>query len=343
MKKDFQKQNKDGARKGAMDKGEIIIYQSKGGKVSLDVKLSKETVWLAQSQIASLFNTERSVITKHLRNIFGSKELDRDLVCAKIAHTAADGKIYKTQFYNLDAIISVGYRVNSKRATQFRIWATKALKDHILKGYTINQQRLAESQDKFKELQNAIAFLQEKSQKKELKGQEKEILSLLSNYAKTFSILEQYDKRILKKPKGKKPEFILEYQDCVKIIFELNKELVTKKGAGGLFGNEVNNKFESIAKNLYQTFGGKELYKTIEEKAAHLLYFVVKDHPFLDGNKRIGSFLFVYFLDKNKYLYREIGEKKINDNALAALAILIAESNPKEKEQMIALISQLLK
>ena len=333
MKNDFQKQNK----------GEIIIYQSKGGEVSLDVKLDKETIWLDARQMARIFNVNRPAIVKHINNIYKTHELDKELTCSILEQVAADGKIRKINLYNLDMAISVGYRVNSKRATQFRIWATKTLKDHILKGYTINQQRLTESQDKFKELQSAIAFLQEKSQKKAFKGQEKEILSLLSNYSKTFSILEQYDKRVLKKPKGRKPEFVLGYQNCVEIIFELNRELVVKKEAGGLFGNEINNKLESITKNLYQTFGNKELYKTIEEKAAHLLYFVIKDHPFLDGNKRIGSFLFVYFLDKNNYLYRGIGEKKINDNALVALAILIAESNPKEKEQMIALISQLLK
>ena len=226
----------------------------------------------------------------------------------------------------------------------------KALGDDYVNDYIerpsdkiVVEQWLAETKDKFKELQSAIAFLQEKSQKKELKGQEKEILSLLSNYSKTFSILEQYDKGSIKKSKGGKPKFVLEYQNCVEIIFELNKELTAKKEAGDLFGKEINNKLEGIAKNLYQTFGGRELYKTIEEKAAHLFYFIIKDHPFLDGNKRIGSFLFIYFLDKNNYLYRGIGEKKINDNALTALAILIAESNPKEKEQMIALISQLLK
>jgi death-on-curing family protein len=172
--------------------------------------------------------------------------------------------------------------------------------------------------DKFQELQETIAFLQEKAAKKQLKGQEIEILNLLANYSKTLSILEQYDKGKLKKPKGKKAEVVLQYENYQEVIKEIKKELIAKKEANGLFGNEAGREFEGIIKNLYQTFSGREVYKTIEEKAAHLLYFTIKDHPFTDGNKRIGSFLFVYFLDRNDYLYRESGEKKINDNALTA-------------------------
>ena len=174
------------------------------------------------------------------------------------------------------------------------------------------------------------------------KEQEKEILRLLASYAKTLSILEQYDKGKIKKVKGAKPRFILECQNCREIIIQLKKELIAKKEASGLFGQKTDAKFESIVKNLYQTFGGKELYRTIEDKASHLLYFTIKDHPFTDGNKRIGSFLFVYFLDKNDYLYRESGEKKINDNALVALALLIAESDPKEKDILIKIITNLI-
>ena len=321
--------------KQKFDKGKIVIYQTSKKEVDLRVRFEGETVWLKQDEIALLFEAERSVITKHLRNIFNSKELDKNSVCAKIAHTAADGKIYKTQFYNLDTIISVGYRVNSKRATQFRIWATNVLKQHILQGYTINQKRLLEARGKFKELQIAISFLQEKSKKELLTGQEGEILNLLSSYAKTLTLLEEYDNGKLKTAKGRRSKFVLQYEDCQRIVKEIKKELIAKKEAGSLFGNETSRGFEGIVKNLYQTFGGKELYKTIEDKAAHLLYFTIKDHPFTDGNKRIASFLFVYFLDKNDYLYRENGEKKINDNALVALALLIAESNPKEKDILI--------
>ena len=325
-----------------ISRGEIIIYHPKSGEVELKVKLEKETIWLTQAQIASLFNIERSVITKHLRNVFNSKELNKNSVCAKIAHTAVDGKMYKTQFYNLDVVISVGYRVNSKRATQFRIWATRVLKEHIVQGYTINQRRLLETQSKFKELQSAIAFLREKSSKKTLEGQEKEILDLLGNYAKTFSILTQYDKGKVKKLKGEKAKFVLEYNHCENVVVILKKDLAERMEASNLFGIETGNKFESIIKNLYQTFDRKELYKTIEEKAAHLLYLVIKGHPFVDGNKRIASFLFVYFLDKNDYLYRKNGGRKINDNALVALALLVAVSDSEEKDILIKIIINLI-
>ncbi|MBU1110031.1 virulence RhuM family protein [Patescibacteria group bacterium] len=328
--------------KQKFDKGEIVIYQTAKKEVELRVRLGKETIWLTQAQIALLFGIKRPAITKHLNNIFRSNELDKDSVCSILEHTATDGKVYKTQFYNLDTIISVGYRVNSRRATQFRIWATTILKNYLVRGYAINQKRLLEAQAKFRELQNAIALLEDKVGKKQLKGQEREILNLLAGYAKTLSVLEQYDKGKIKKVKGRKARFILEYQNCCKIITQLKKELIVEKETAGLFGNEIGKGFEGIVRNLYQTFSGKELYKTIEEKAAHLLHFTIKDHPFADGNKRIGSFLFVYFLDKNYYLYRSNGERKINDNALIALSLLIAESNPKEKDILNKIIISLL-
>ena len=323
-------------------KGEIVIYETPKREVKLDVRLEKETVWLTQKQIAILFDTQRPAITKHLNNIFKSGELNKNSVSSILEHTAADGKTYKTQFYNLDAIISVGYRVNSKRATKFRIWATKTLKEHLIKGYTINEKRLLEAREKFKELQTTITFLQEKSQEELLSEHTSEILNLLSSYAKTLSLLEEYDKRKIKVIKGKKAKFILNYQECQRIIMEIKKELIAQRKASELFGQEVGGGFEGVIKGIYQTFGRKELYPTIEDKAAHLLYFTIKDHPFTDGNKRIGSFLFVYFLDKNNYLYRPTGEKKINDNALTALSLLIAISDPKEKDILIKIITNLL-
>ena len=325
-----------------ISKGEIVIYRPKSGEIEVKVKLEKETIWLTQAQISLLFGIERSVVTKHLRNIFNSKELNKNSVCAKIAHTAIDRKTYKTQFYNLDVVISVGYRVNSKKATQFRIWSTRVLKQHILQGYTINQRHLLETRSKFNELQSAIAFLRKKSKRKLLEGQEKEILDLLGNYAKTLSILSQYDKGKIKKPRGEETKFVLEYNHCENIVVILKKDLAERMEASNLFGIETGKKFESIIKNLYQTFNRRELYKTIEEKAAHLLYLTIKDHPFVDGNKRVASFLFVYFLDKNDYLYRKNGEKKINDNALVALALLVAESDSKEKDILIKIIINLI-
>ena len=325
-----------------INKGEIVIYQTSKKEVELRVRLEKETVWLTQKQMALLFNKGISTINEHIKNIFREVELKENSVIRKFRITAADGKTYETNFYNLDVIISVGYRVKSLRGTQFRIWATKTLKEHLIEGYTINEKRLLEAREKFKELQTTISFLQEKSQKELLSGQVGEILNLLSSYAKTLTLLNEYDKGKLKEIKGRKAKFVLSYEGCKKIIDEIKKELMMKKEASELFGNEAGRGFEGIVKNLYQTFGSKELYKTIEEKAAHLLYLTIKDHYFTDGNKRIASFLFVYFLDKNNYLYRENREKKINDNALVALALLIAESNPKEKDILIKIITNLI-
>lgn len=328
-----------------LNQNQIIIYKSKDGDISLEVNLREETIWLSLNQIALLFNTDKSGVSRHIKNIYKSQELNQGSTVAKIATVQKEGgrEIKRNiEFYNLDMIISVGYRVNSQRATQFRIWATKTLKQHILSGYTINQKRLSEANEKFKELQNAIDFLRKKTQQNPLRGQEKEILNLLADYSKTLFILGQYDKGTLQKLKGKKARFILCYENCVGVIVEIKKKLMKQKNANDFFGKEPANKFEAIIKNLYQTFDSKELYKTIEEKAAHLLYFTIKDHPFIDGNKRVGSFLFVYFLDKNNYLYRKTGERKINDNALVALALLIAESDPKEKDVLIKIIINLI-
>ena len=325
-----------------LNKSEIAIYRPKSGEIEFKVKLGKDTVWLSLDQIAKIFDRDKSVISRHLRNIFKEKELSKNSVVAKIATTAADGKTYQVEFYNLDAIISVGYRVNSQKATQFRIWATGVLRKYLLNGYVVNERQILEARGKFEELRNAISFLQKKSKEKLLKGQEKEILNLLADYSKTLTLLERYDKKSLKKSKGGKAEFVLEYEKCRNIIIEIKKELMAKKEAGDIFGSEVDKKFESIVRNIYQSFSKRSLYQTMADKAAHLLYLTIKDHPFIDGNKRIASFLFVYFLDKNNYLYRENGERKINDNALVAIALLVAVSDPKEKDQMIALISQLL-
>lgn len=322
------------------NKGEIVIYKPAKGEVELSVRFKDETVWLRQNEIAELFGKDRSVITKHINSIFKDKEVDKKSN-VHFMHIANSDKL--VAFYSLDVILSVGYRTNSARAINFRRWATKILKKYILQGYAINEKRLLEAQNKFNQLQETINFLQKKSKAKVLQGQEKEILNLLADYSKTLSLLEQYDKNKLKAEKGAKAGFVLEYENCLGIIAELKKNLMAKKEAADIFGYEVGNKFESAVKNLYQTFGAKELYKSIEDKASHLLYLTIKDHPFTDGNKRIGSFLFVYFLDKNNYLFRKGGERKINDNALTALALLVAESDPREKEQMVALIMQLIK
>ena len=324
------------------NKGEIVIYQTSKKEIELKVRLEEDTVWLNQEQISLLFGTKRPAITKHLNNIFKSGELDKNPASSILEHTAADGKVYKTQFYNLDAIISVGYRVNSKLATQFRVWATKLLKNYLVRGYAINEQHLLRARHQFKELQETIYFLQEKANHELLSGQKQEILNLLGNYSKTLTLLEQYDKETLKLSKKAKDSFVLSADEPIKVVKALKRSLVDKGEASQLFGREYENKFKAILGSIYQTFGGKELYGSLEERAAHLLYFIIKDHPFADGNKRIGSFLFIYFLDRNKFLYKASGEKKINDNALTTLALLIAVSNPKEKEKIIKIITNLL-
>lgn len=332
MKKSFKR----------IGEGEIVIYQTPKKEVELRVRLEKETVWLDAHQIAALFGVNRPAIVKHINNIYKAGELKRSSTCSKLEQVAADGKVRKMNLYNLDMIISVGYRVNSKRATQFRIWATNTLKQYLVRGYAIDQKRLLEAESKFQELKTTVAFMLRKTDKQQLKGQEGEVLSLLAAYAKTFSLLEQYDQGKLRRPKGDKATFTLQYKDCRWVIGQVKNDLITKKEAGDLFGQEQSGAFQGITCGLYQTFDGKELYKTLEEKAAHLLYFTIKDHPFTDGNKRIGSFLFVYFLDRNDSLYRSTGERKINDNALTALALLIAESDPRDKEILIRIILNLL-
>ena len=325
-------------------KGEIVIYKSKEGP-KLKVRLEDETVWLTQKQMALLFDKGVSTINEHIRNIYKEGELKEESTIRKFRIVQNEGgrRVERDiDFYNLDVIISVGYRVKSLQGTQFRIWATKTLKEHLVKGYTINEKRLLQAHNQLQELQGAILFLQEKSKHKLLAGQEQEILNLLANYSKTLTLLEEYDREKLSLVKKTKGKFVLKYENAIKVIQEIKKELIAKREASDLFGQENGEKFQAILGSLYQTFGKKELYPSLEEKAAHLLYFIIKDHPFVDGNKRIASFLFIYFLDKNDFLYRETGEKKINDNALTALALLIAVSNPKEKDKLIKIITNLL-
>jgi len=326
-------------KKNDFQKGEIVIYKSPKSGIEVEVRFERENVWLRQDEIARLYNKERSVITKHINNIFKDKEVDKKSNVQKL-HIAGSDK--PVAFYSLDVILAVGYRTNSAKAIHFRKWATNVLKKYLLKGYALNEKRLLQLQSRFKELQNTINFLQSKSKNRLLKGQEQEILDLLANYSKTLNLLEQYDKRKIKLIKKGKPRFILKYKEAMEIIKEIKKDLISKKEASNLFGQEISEKFKAILGNIYQTFNKKELYPSVEEKAAHLLYFAVKDHPFVDGNKRIASFLFIYFLDKNNFLYKESGERKINDNALTALTLLIAVSDPKDKNILIKIITNLL-
>lgn len=279
-------------------KGEIIIYKTPQNETELKVRFQNESVWLRQNEIAFLFDKDRSVVTKHINKIFTDKEVNKK---SNVQKTHIPNSDKPVEFYSLDVILAVGYRINSSRAIHFRQWATKVLKQYLIQGYAINNNRLLEAKNKFHELQEAVLFLQRQSKKELLKGQETEILNLLADYSKALSLLEKYDKGELGEQKGGKTKFILKYGDCVKIITELKKGLAIKKEAGDLFGQEKDGSFEGIIKGLYQTFGKKELYPTIEDKASHLLYLTVKDHSFIDGNKRSAAFLFVYFLDKTNW------------------------------------------
>lgn len=322
--------------------GEVIIYKTPKGP-ELEVQLEKETVWLDAHQMAQIFDIDRTGIVRHVANIYKTDELDKKSTCAKIAQVAKDGKIREMDVYSLDMIISVGYRVNSKRATQFRIWATGVLRDHIVKGITVNQKRLQELKgDKLNEFEKTLGLI-EKAKAKALSGDETAgLLDVITNYANSWLLLQKYDEGILEIGKTAKGKYALEYDDAIKAIADLKKDLISKKEAGGLFGLERDDMIKGILVGINQSFGGKEIYPSIEEKAAHLLYFIIKDHPFGDGNKRIGSFLFIVFLMRNNYLYNKKGERKINDNALVALALMIAESNPKDKDSMVKLVINFL-
>jgi prophage maintenance system killer protein len=325
-------------------KGEIIIYKSKSGPY-LDVHLEKETVWLTQKQMAGLFDKDIRTINEHIKNIYKEGELERGATIRNFRIVQKEGGRAverKPDFYNLDAIISVGYRVKSSNGTQFRIWATKVLRNHLLEGYTINEQRLSQAENKFKKLQEAVFFLREKAENKLLSGQEREILNLLADYSKTLTLLDQYDKEKLALVEKAKSKFVLDYWKARDVISEIKRELVLKGEASDFFGQENSGRLKGVIGSIYQTFEGEELYPSLEEKAAHLLYFIIKDHPFVDGNKRVGSFLFVYFLDRNKCLYKRNGERKINDNALTALSLLVAVSEPKEKDKMVKIVTNLL-
>lgn len=326
-------------------KNQVILYKLADNSLELQVQLEYETVWLSQKQMAEVFSVDKRTINEHLQNIFHTKELYKKTTIRNFRIVQVEGirKVTRNiDHYNLDAIISVGYRVNSTKATQFRIWATTTLKQYILQGYAINQNKLEQSQEKLFQLQKTIQFLTEKSRNTILIGQESTIISLLNEYSRSLTILEQFDTNKLPKVEGKSAVFKLNYDLAINVLLQIKRQLASKQEATSLFALERENQFKSILKNIYQSFDMVDLYRTIEEKAAHLLYFLIKDHPFIDGNKRSASFLFIYFLEKNQYLFDNQGKRKINNAALTALSLLIAESDPKEKETMIQLICVLL-
>jgi len=314
----------------------LIIYQAKNGAIELRGDFSRETVWATQAQIAQLFDVQRPAITKHFLNIFASGELDEKAVCSILEHTADDGKRYKTQYYNLDAIISVGYRINSKTATEFRKWATKTLREHIVKGYTLNKKVILKNYDQFlKNVADIQALLPTHTTLNP-----KTILDLVKEYSMTWANLDAYDKDALIKNGTTKKKIKLAGEELLQAIFELKNELIKKFEATDIFAIEREAKnIEGIVGNVMQAFGGKDVYQTLEEKAAHLLYFMVKNHPFIDGNKRSGAFAFIWFLRRNGVR----GARNINSSGLTAITLLIAESDPKYKDKMVALVVELLR
>jgi len=325
-------------------KGEIVIYQAKGGKSTLEVKLQQETVWLSQAQMCNLFDKNKRTISEHIRNIFKEGELSENSVVRNFRTTAKDGKSYEVNYYNLDVIISVGYRVKSKGGTQFRIWATQILKNHLIKGYSINEKRLREQNIRLAELQKTVALMGRIIRRRELdKTEAAGLLNVIADYSYALSLLDQYDHQELKIHKTtRKKQFVITYEEARNAIETLGEQSRKKGHPSELFGKEKDKSFRSSLGAIYQTFDGKEVYPSIEEKASHLLYFIVKNHSFVDGNKRIGAFLFVWFLDINGILYTRDGKKRIGDNALVALTLVIAESRPKDKDSIIKVIINLI-
>ncbi|NOT14884.1 MAG: virulence protein RhuM/Fic/DOC family protein [Methylotenera sp.] len=316
---------------------QIVIYQTESGETQIDVRLEQETVWLTQVQVAELFGRERSVITKHIKNVFTEGELDEKSNVQNL-HIANSDKPVK--FYNLDVIISVGYRVNSKRGTQFRIWANNILKQYLVQGYALNEQKLQAEQEKLNDLKRAIALSSRLLHNQALTTQESQsILAVLEKYSHALTVLDDYDHQRLQVIGTRSPvQPKIEYGEAMEqILLWRDKEKL-----GGLFGNEKDNSFNSALETIYQTFDGQELYPSIEEKAANLLYFIVKNHAFSDGNKRIAAAIFAWFLERNEHLYNELGEKRIADNALVAFTLLIAESKPDERDMIVKVIINLI-
>ena len=322
----------------------IVIYQTDDGQMQIDVRMENETVWLSQQQMAELFLKDRTVIGRHIRNIFAEGELDEKVVCANFAHTTPHGYMPdKTQrkeitLYNLDVIISVGYRVKSKRGTQFRIWANSVLKDYLIKGYVINNKL---TQQKFDDLSNLVKVLGRtiKTQEKLSSDDAKSLIDVVTNYNYALDTLDNYDYERLSIDKTTKSEpFHATYKNAMAAINALKE----KFGGSALFGHEKDESFKSSIGQIYQTFDGVELYPSVEEKAAMLLYLVTKNHSFSDGNKRIAATLFLWFMDNNHILYNPDGSKRIADNTLVALTLMIAESRTEEKDTMVKVVVNLI-
>ena len=320
-----------------MDNQELILFKTEDGKVSFEVNLEKETIWINQKQMSELFEKDRTVITRHIKNIFKEGELDKNSVSANYAHTATDGKTYNVEYYNLDVIISVGYRVKSKRGTEFRIWANSILKDYLIKGYALDERRF--EREKLLELIKFIGIAEKAlhNQAKDL-DEAKGIFKVLSDYSYALRILDEYDHQNLEIGATTKREaYLLSYEEAMTLINSMKDEF-----SSALFGNEKDESFKGSLGAIYQTAFGEEVYPSIEEKASNLLYFIVKNHSFSDGNKRIAAAIFLHFMDRNNLLYKIDGTKKIADNTLVAITLMIAESRPQEKDIIVKVLVNLI-
>lgn len=304
---------------------ELVLFNSCDGEVSLSVAVDNETVWLTLDQISALFQRDKSTISRHIRNVFLESELNRSATVAKFATVQEEGERKverKIDYYNLDVIISVGYRVKSKRGVEFRKWANSVLKQYIIKGYAANEVRL-------KQLGNVVRLMNRTRDSLD----SRQVLSVIERYSSALALLDAYDHQNMSRPKGSNAAYILTYAECRQVIdtMRFGKE-------SDLFGVEKDDSFKGSIGNIYQSFDGQEVYPSLQEKAANLLYFVTKNHSFLDGNKRIAATMFLYFLDRNGILYEDDGQKLLDDHTLVALTIMIAESRPEEKETMISVI-----
>ena len=313
----------------------LVIYQAPNGQIQFRGDFQHDTIWATLDQIAQVFGRDKSVISRHLKNIFSDQELDRNSVVAKNATTASDGKTYQIEYYNLDVIISVGYRVNSKLATDFRKWATKTLREYIVKGYVINKKQIQKNHSEFLKTVESIQNLLPEH----INLDPKSILELVKEFSSTWASLDAYDRESLKQIGSNKKSVSISSSELLESIAILKKDLIKKGEATEIFAQERTiNSVEGIIGNVMQSFSGKPVYPTTEEKSAHLLYFMVKNHPFVDGNKRSGAWAFIWFLRKVSVK----GYNNINPSTLTALTLLIAESKPEKKDQMIALVTNLL-
>lgn len=319
-----------------MSKGEIIIYQTEDDQTQIDVRFEDDSVWLTQSQMIHLFATSKQNISLHINNIFKEGELENNSVVKEYLTTAEDGKDYKTKYYNLDVVISVGYRVKSKRGTQFRIWANKILKDYLVRGYVLNEKLLKAQAEKLIQLNNTIKAISTVSMSNYLKSDDKDnFLILLQRFSTALNMLDDYDYNRVIKPSGTSEKaYILEYDEVKDIIQKMKSEIGNSK----YFGKEKDESLKSSISTIYQTFEGVDLYPMIIEKAANLLYFIVKNHSFIDGNKRIAAAIFIYFLDKNNIL----DNSNLDNDLLVTITLMIANSNPADKEIIVNIVSILL-